>query len=214
MAADESVTKEAGPPREGGPPTAKLIQAPTPGGGQPTPGIPEQPAPGIPDEPGGAPGVEVTPGVAVVGAAGVPSAPQPGVPVEPKPAPPGTPQPNAGPQAVLSGSVVFPTYTKGVIRVTVFDGDHSNLAAKPPRVLGMTEIDKPGTFSVSVPAGSGKVYIEGSIDENDDGRPGPQEPQGRAARYPVTVGTTAVTDIGVTLQRAAPPPSGEKQDDF
>ena len=56
--------------------------------------------------------------------------------------------------------------------------------------------------------------MEGSVDEDGDGRPSPQEPQGKADRYPVTVGTAPVTDMLIALERRAPPPSGEKKDDF
>lgn len=186
------------------------------------PGVPAQPSPGVasPGSPGvpGAvtPGVpsEPTPGVAAPTTAGVPDAPAPGIPVAPKPAPPGTPQPSSGPQVALSGTIDFNAWTAGHVRITVFDGDHSRPSATPPRVLGMAEVARPGPFTVSVPLGAGKVYIEGSVDEDADGRPGPQEPQGKADRYPVTVGSDPVSDLVVTLDRRAAPPTGEKRDDY
>lgn len=192
------------------------------GPGEPVPGVPVEPLPGVatpgsPGSPGevrpGVPG-EPVPGVAPATAAGVPSAPAPGVPVAPKPAPAGAPQPNSGPQVAISGSVQFDDYKRGSVRVTVFDADHSKRSATPPRVLGVAEVAAPGSFTVNVPVGSGKVYIEGSVDEDGDGRPSPQEPQGKADRYPVTVGSTLVTDMVIVLERRAPPPSGEKRDDF
>lgn len=176
-----------------------------PGGAQPLPGVPVAP---------GTPGAAGTPGVPVAGSQGVPTEPTPVIVADPKPAPPGTPQPNAGPQIIISGTVTFSTYKAGDVRITVFDGDHSKPSTSPPRVLGMAEIAGPGAFSVAVPENVGKVYIEGSIDEDGDGRPGPQEPAGKADRYPLTVGVAAIKGVAVELNRIAPPPSGEHKGDF
>ncbi len=188
----------------------------TPGApGAVTPGIPGSVTPGIPG--GVTPGIAgaPVPGIAAPSAAGVPEAPTPGIPAAPAPAPAGSPQPNAGPQVTITGSVRFATYKKGKVRITVFDGDHSLPSITPPRVLGMAEIAQPGAFSLTVPQNAGKVYIEGSIDEDEDGRPGPQEPCGKADRYPLTVTTAAVSGVDVELQRVEPPPGGtEKKDDF
>ncbi|MSP54554.1 MAG: hypothetical protein EXR69_02955 [Myxococcales bacterium] len=230
MAADERAPSSAdafaapdeAAPRSGTPP----------GGADPTrsgvpvagvPGAPMDVAPGVPGavEPGvpgavtpGAPGDPV-PGVAVQATMGVATDPPKGIPVAPKPAPPGTPQPNSGPQVTIAGTVGFTTYKQGAIRITAFDGDHSRPSTTPPRVLGMAEIDRPGTFSLGVPQGAGKVYIEGSIDEDMDGRPGPQEPQGKADRYPLTVASAPISGVKVQLNRVAPPPDGgQKKDDF
>ena len=208
-------------------PTLPAAGAPSPSGApgagsEPVPGVPVEPLPGLatPGSPGtpgqvvpGVPG-EPTPGVAAPTAAGVPSAPAPGIPVAPKPAPAGAPQPNSGPQVAISGTVQFADYKTGSVRVTVFDADHSKPSSTPPRVLGVAQFASPGAFTVNVPVGSGKVYMEGSVDEDGDGRPSPQEPQGKADRYPVTVGTAPVTDMLIALERRAPPPSGEKKDDF
>ena len=197
-----------------------------PGTGPSTVGIPLNPAisasatPGSPDTLGLAaaptPGIPGSPGSPTPGIPGSPGSPAPGIPGSPgsNPAPPGTPQPNAGPQVTISGAVVFSTYKAGSIRVTVFDGDHSKPSTSPPRVLGMVEVQGPGPFAVDVPENAGKVYIEGSIDEDGDGRPGPQEPAGKADRYPLTIVTTPVDGVSVELDRIAPPPSGERKDDF
>ncbi len=231
-AADEATPKSSagsarppqGPADEAGPGGALPIQGghpvdeAAPGGGSPM-------APSATLSPGVAPlpGAAQTPipgaaGQATPGAAGQPTPgvgqPTPVKAPDPAPAPPGTPQPNAGPQVTISGTVTFATYKSGAIRITVFDGDHSKPSSSPPRVLGMAEIQSPGAFSLTVPEASGKVYLEGSIDEDGDGRPGPQEPAGKADRYPVTVGTAPVAGITVTMERIAPPPSGPRKEDF
>lgn len=189
-------------PGGGSPMAPSTIVAP---GAAPTPGVAGTPQPGVAGQP--------TPGVAGQPTPGV-GQPTPVKAPDPAPAPPGTPQPNAGPQVTITGTVTFSTYKSGAIRITVFDGDHSKPSSSPPRVLGMAEITGPGAFSLTVPEASGKVYLEGSIDEDGDGRPGPQEPAGKADRYPVTVGTAPVTGITVTMERIAPPPSGPRKEDF
>jgi hypothetical protein len=47
-----------------------------------------------------------------------------------------------------------------------------------------------------------------------DGRPGPQDPQGKADRSPVTVESSPVSGLTVTLTRREPPPGSNTQDDF
>ena len=62
-----------------------------------------------------------------------------------------------------------------------------------------------GTFTLKVPAGTGKLYLEAVIDEDGDGRPGPQDPRGTADRYPVTVKTSDVADVLIRLVKHEPP---------
>jgi hypothetical protein len=118
-----------------------------------------------------------------------------------------------GPTVTLSGTVVYPGWSRGSVRVDVFDGDHT-VHGTHPGVVASARLDKPGPFSVAVPENAGKLYVEAVVDEDLDGRPGPQDPMGTAERYPVTAGTTPVTGLTVTLVKHAAPGGGPKKGDF
>lgn len=156
-------------------------------------------------------GVPVEPKAAPPGA---PGGGPPGGPNGGKPGDPGAPPPPSGPTVKLSGVVVYPTWTRGSVRVDVFDGDHT-VHGTHPGVVASTSLARPGPFSVAVPQGAGKVYVEAVVDEDGDGRPGPQDPMGTAERYPVTAGDKDVTGLSVTLVKHAPPGGeGKKKGDF
>ena len=181
----------------------------------PKPGIPEPPAPGVPTGPGAAPASAPAPGAASPPGAGKPPAPAPGVPTPPKPGVPSQPAPGGvggvqGPSVEVRGSVVFPGWTRGTVRITAFDGDHSLRGAKPPKVLAVETVDRPGAFTLRAPKGAGKLYLEASVDLDGDGRPGPLDPQGQADRFPVTVGGEAVTGLTIALKTREPPPGQKK----
>lgn len=179
----------------------------------PEAGVPAEPTPGVPKDPQpGTPGA-VEPGAPGAPAPGKPVEPAPGIPEEPAPANPGSPQPGSGPTVTLSGTVEYAAWTTGAVRITAFDADHSRPSPTPPRVVGAGTIERPGPFTISVPEGAGKVYVEAAIDEDADGRPGPLEPQGRASRYPVTVGDDPVEGLTVELHKREPPP-GTVQEKF
>jgi hypothetical protein len=137
--------------------------------------------------------------------------------VQPKPGEAGTPPPIAGPTVTIGGQVAYAGWRFGAVRIDAFDGDHSKHGTQPG-IVATTKIARPGDFSLVVPQGVGKVYVEASIDEDADGKPGPQDPQGRAERYPVTVESTAVEGLRITLTKQPPPPGGGKDkgkpDDF
>jgi hypothetical protein len=199
------------------------------------PGVPEEPKPGDPSIPppaGGAtptaPATAGTPGGVVTPAPpGSPGALAPGIPEEPAPGDPNTPPPPGGatplqplpgsgglvvrgPSVDVSGLVAYEGWRTGKVKITAFDGDHSAASNKHPKVVGIAEIDRPGAFSMKVPASVGQIYVEASVDEDDDGRPGPLDPQGQADRFPVTVGTDPIDDLTITLQRREPPPGKKK----
>ena len=114
----------------------------------------------------------------------------------------------------VGGKVEFAAWRVGSVRIDAFDGDHSQHGTQPG-IVATTKIDRPGDFHLIIPQGAGKVYIEASIDEDADGNPGPQDPQGRAERYPVTVGTDPVVGLRIALTKQPPPPGGKgKGDDF
>ncbi len=198
--------------------------------GAPAPGIPEEPKPGVPSAPApgapGAPGAPVapTPGQGAAGLLppgvlppGVAGSPPPGIPSQPTPGIPSQPPPGGGfatngPTVSLSGTIVFPSYKNGKVRITGFNSDHAANTRSRPDVIGMAEIAAPGPFTMTVPQNAGKIYLEASVDENGDGRPGPLDPQGKADRFPVTAGTAPVTGLTVTLTRREPPPGGRGTD--
>lgn len=193
---------------------ARTQAGPSPGTpAEPTPGQPGAPAPGTPAA-APAPGTpgETAPGLSGDPRPGVPAEPTPGIPEEPAPGIPGSPQPGAGATVTLAGTVVYPAWTTGTVRVTAFDRDHGKPSGTPPRVVGAAQIDRPGAFTLSVPEDFGKVYLEAAVDEDGDGRPGPLDPQGQADRYPVTVGDDPVSGLEITLKKRPPPPGGVKEE--
>ncbi|MES2644790.1 MAG: hypothetical protein V4850_35210 [Myxococcota bacterium] len=202
----------------GGPGGAAGAPVPMGPDGQPLPGAPGEPAPGVPDEP--TPGVPGSPPLAVAGGASAvaPGAPRPGVPTEPAPGIPSQPPPGSGtggpsgPTVKVSGTVVFAEWKGGRVKITAFDGDHGAAAGGHPDVIGMADLDRPGAFVLAVREGAGKVYIEATVDEDGDGRPGPLDPQGKADRFPLTVATAPVDGLRISLTRRDPPPGGRGED--
>ena len=180
----------------------------TPGpGGVLTPGVPEEPPPGDPSSP--SPGVPGTP------SPGVPGDPNPGVPGAPNPGVPGQPTPGSpseatdeGPVVTLKGTVEMSDYKSGEIRIDVFDGDHRSHAGQRPNLVRSTLLTKPGPFEILVPVSSGRVWLESSNDENQDGRPGPRDPSGRYERNPLDLSEEGASGIVIVLERHDPPPGG------
>lgn len=220
----------------GAPAAAPAPGAPAGGGDVPAAGVP--PALGPDGKPPPPPdGGEPPPfGYEGPGAAPVAVAEQkPGIPEEPTPAPEGSPggaphagrvdpppggepgavvgvAPDAGPLVTVSGVVEYKGWKAGKVRVDAFDGDHT-VHGNRPGVVASTRMDAPGTFTLKVPAGTGKLYLEAVIDEDGDGRPGPQDPRGTADRYPVTVKTSDVADVLIRLVKHEPP-GGKGTHDF
>ena len=141
------------------------------------------------------------------GSVGDPSVPPPGG----APGVPGAPGAGNGPSVTLTGVVTYAEWKSGAVQLTAFDGDHAAGAGGHPKVIGFGTIDRPGPFTVSVPAGAGKVYVEASVDEDGDGRPGPQDPQGKADRFPVTVGDEGVDGLEIRLIKREPPPGSGRE---
>lgn len=139
-------------------------------------------------------------------APGVPEEPRPGDPGEPppgEPGPPGQPAPT-GPSVTLSGTVRVPSYTKGVVRIDLFDGDQRDLEGPRPAVVAVTRVERPGAWSARVPEGQ-PVWIGAYVDVDGDGRPAPSEPSGWYAANPVE----AEADVGgLELVLEVPPAEG------
>lgn len=193
--------------------------SPPPGGvaGVPPAAVGEQPkgvaaepepvkAPDPPRAPPGAPGggPPGTPGSE--GGAGLPgTGGQPGDPT--------TPPPASGPMITVTGTVVYGAWKKGEVRIDAFDGDHS-VHGTHPGVVASARITRPGAFTLTLPENAGKLYIEAVVDEDQDGRPGPQDPMGTAERYPITIATTTVEGISIKLVKHEAPTDGKGKGDF
>lgn len=179
---------------------------------------------------GGSPGAGPAPGTASPPQPGSPDAPSPGAPGQPQagtapdppPGDPNVPPPGGkpggqgepggaidGPAVTLSGTISVPGWESGEIRIDVFDGDQQDLTGPRPGVVGFGKLDKPGAFSVQVPASTPKVWLGAFHDADGDGRPGPQDPSGWLTGNPVhTDGTVSGLDLELV---ARPPPGGEMQ---
>ncbi len=179
--------------------------------GAPTPGIPEEPKPGLPGQPMPAPPGSGAAPVAGSTTPGVGDAPTPGIPEAPRPGAPGSAPPTTGPTIAVRGDVQFSRWKGGNVRIDAFDGDHSK-AGSHPGILANVVVLQPGRFTLLVPQNAGKIFIEASVDEDGDGKPGPQDPQGKADRYPLTAKTTDLTDVLIVLTKREPPPGGNKDD--
>lgn len=164
---------------------AGVPEGPRPGKAvEPSPGNPEPPAPGQPASP--------PPGAAAPGAPGTPNAP----------AAPGTID---GPVVLVRGEVRLDDYELGSVRIDVFDGDQKKLDGPRPSVVGVLTLERPGPFEVKVPASVTQVWLGAYIDENLDGRPGPQDPSGWYTGNPVDTEGGA-EGIVIELIRQPPPP--------
>lgn len=185
----------------------------------PRPGVPAEPAPGEPPQPapGEPPGTATAPG----------GKPAPGVPAEPPPGDPNVPPPGGqpgapgspggqrqGPQVEISGVVEFSGWKRGQVRINAFDGPHADHGTGAPKIIGEVRIDQPGPFTLTVPQGAGAVYLEAAVDEDEDGRPGPLDPQGKATGYPIQVDASPVTGATIVMERRAPPGGTKTGGDF
>ncbi len=186
---------------------------PPPGGGEPppfgyegpgapvavtapqVPGVAEEPEPAPEGSPGGAPHAE---GGGPVGGGVAGAAVQP--------------PPDAGPTVTVEGVVEYTKWRAGGVRIDAFDGDHT-VHGNRPGVVASARLDRPGAFTLQVPQNSGRLYVEAVVDEDKDGRPGPQDPRGTADRYPVTVSESPIDGLTIRLVKLEAP-SGKGAQDF
>ncbi|MEE2751132.1 MAG: hypothetical protein VX519_06865 [Myxococcota bacterium] len=170
-----------GHPMDGGIPNGGMAP------GEQQPGIPEEPKPGDPSSP--------SPGGLGVPEDGRPTDPEPGIPTgpvpvageDPKPVRPQEDTPPSGPTVSLSGNISFDDYSRGTVRIDVFDGEHhGGGGSKRPSLVTSLVVPRLGAWSVDVEQSIGQVWIEASNDENENGRPDPRDPMGRCSRNPVS----------------------------
>ncbi len=138
------------------------------------------------------------------GSPGEPSAPKP---VQPKPVQVGPPPPGKEPGVKLSGKVLLPDHKGGTIKVDVFDGDQKAASGggKRPGVVAMATLDGPGAFEVIVPKGTERVWLGAFADEDQDGKPGPLDPECWYTGNPVDM-SQPQDGLELVLVRRAPPP--------
>ena len=131
---------------------------------------------------------------------GVPAEPAPGVPDAP---PPGKGVPE-GPSIRLSGRVSAPAEVTGPVRIDAFDGDQRDLSGPRPAVVAVGHLAGPGDFELSVPAGSGPLWLGAYMDIDGNGRPDPTDPVGWYSGNPLTgEGDQAGLDLVLAIE--APP---------
>ena len=180
---------------------------------EPEPGTPEEPEPGMPDEPEPAlPGStdRPVPKGGSQGDMGTAQAPAPGVPEEPEPAPPGSPggaqhaekQDFAveGVQVLVRGEVLLGTAVAGQIRIDLFDGDQRNVAGPRPKVIGVHEMEGPGSFEISVSQSAKRVWLGAYVDLNSNNRPDKGEPSGWYAGNPVQLKADPIEEVQIRLE--------------
>ena len=67
-------------------------------------------------------------------------------------------------QVKISGQVIFDGYIQGPIYITAFD----NFDPKARKAIAKIKLDKPGKFTLELPAGTKQIFISGYNDENND----------------------------------------------
>lgn len=158
-------------------------------------------------------------------APGKPAEPKPVQAADPPPANPGQPSPakSTGPQPgaskpppppddaggfKLSGAVVLDDHKGGTIRVDIFDGDQKAASGggQRPSVVAMARMESPGSFEVTIPATTSQVWIGAFADEDQDGKPGPLDPEIWYGGNPVAI-TADTNGIELVLERREPPPN-------
>ncbi len=116
-----------------------------------------------------------------------------------------------GPAVVLSGTVTVEGWTRGEVRLDVFDGDQRDITAtRRPSVVAVGRLEKPGAFEIRVPESAGYVWLGGFVDVDGDGRPGPGDPSGWYTGNPVSIDGD-VSGLELTLAPPKAPPSGAMQ---
>ena len=113
---------------------------------------------------------------------------------QPKDPPPKDPQPKdpqpqdprvEGPKVKVEGTVLLEKWSGNTIRVDVFDGDQRNLDGPRPKVIATKRLEKPGSFSLSLPKNEKGFWIGAYCDNDADGKPGPKDPSGWFIENPI-----------------------------
>ena len=94
--------------------------------------------------------------------------------------------PKDGPFITISGTVNVEGWSGKKVRIDIFDGDQRNIGGQRPSVIISKTLSKIGSFDIDLPQSDTQLWIGAYIDEDEDGRPGPQDPSGWYASNPVS----------------------------
>ena len=71
-------------------------------------------------------------------------------------------------------------------KIDIFDGDQQNIGGQRPSVIISKTLSKIGSFEIDLPKSDTQLWIGAYIDEDEDGRPGPQDPSGWYTSNPIS----------------------------
>ena len=100
--------------------------------------------------------------------------------------PPPPPNPKDGEFITIKGTIDAHNPNNRPIRIDIFDGDQQNIGGKRPSVVVSTTIEKGTTFEIALPKEEQMLWLGAYIDEDGDGRPGPNDPSGWFSGNPVS----------------------------
>ncbi len=95
---------------------------------------------------------------------------------------------------MINGQVVYEEYSEGPISIAAFDSPDP----KSRKAIARAKLDKPGKFTLKVPAGTKQVYISAYNDKNNDKRPDKEETSFRAGNglnTPIPISGADLNDI-------------------
>lgn len=86
--------------------------------------------------------------------------------------------PKDGPFITIKGKIEVGNWSGKEIKIDIFDGDQRKIDGDRPSVIVSEILKKQGSFEIHLPQSDKQLWIGASIDEDGDGRPGPQDPSG------------------------------------
>jgi hypothetical protein len=108
--------------------------------------------------------------------------------------------PKDGPFIKVSGEIHIDNWSGKKIRIDVFDGDQRKIGGNRPSVIISETLNKIGAYSIDLPQSEKELWVGAYIDEDEDGRPGPQDPSGWYISNPLSAeknhsGITVILDV-------------------
>ena len=101
---------------------------------------------------------------------------------------------------LLRGRVLTSSDLEGKVRIDLFDGDQRNVAGPRPKVIGVHEMQHPGSFEISVSRSAKRVWLGAYVDLNSNNRPDKGEPSGWFDGNPVHLGDDELDSIEIRLE--------------
>ena len=109
--------------------------------------------------------------------------------------------PKDGPFIKIAGTVVVDGWSGKKIRIDIFDGDQQNIGGQRPSVIISKTLSAIGNFEIDLPKSDSQLWIGAYIDEDEDGRPGPQDPSGWYGSNPISA---SKDHSGITVRLNVP----------